>query len=285
MTEARATAEGTLPRPPRRRDATPVADLHGATISAEPFLGSWCNTMAASDGFLRLDVERRDGDVAVRTLDDRGKVIDWGTALELFLDIAPGRPIAFSVRKDFGAYAGLLQGNLNLGLLVLGTYKTAEAGGVGYFSREFFQRVAPRLPLDAAQPDGGELFADVEVPKQIDAQSMAGRWHNADPNTDGIAEIVIELPDGSSPTVEVLGSVPADEVPRSWGPAEVGVYAAVDEAGHKTLSLLADYRTPELVSSLQLRLPAGALALAGFERFPGRRNPSYFTREFFYRAG
>ena len=273
-----------IPWPPRRRDASAVATIDGDRISPEPLVGTWCNTMAASDGFLRLDIERRDGGVAIRTLGGGGQVLDWGADSQLYVDIDPGRPIAFSVEKDFGAYTGLLQGNLNLGLLVLGTYKSAAAGAAaGYFSREFFHRVEPRASLDTAPAGDAGLFADVDVPDRVDAGSMSGRWRNADEHSDGIEELVVELRDDGTPTVEVLGSSPAGAQPRRWGPAEVGVYAAVDEAGHQTLSLLADYVTPDLVSSLQLRLPAGTLALAGFERFPGRDHPSYFTREFFYR--
>lgn len=269
--------------PPRLRDVAPIATA-GSPTFADTFVGTWRNTLDSTDGLARVDVVRRGEDLAIVTTDGQGEQIDWGSDVQRLIDIAPGRPIAFSVEKDFGDHTGLLQGNLNLNLLVLGTYKTPKDGGVGYFSREFFIREPTRAPTSKVKATSGELFSTVTPPAVLDTHGMVGRWRNTEDPTVGIQEIEILAANGGL-EVEVTGS---GENP--WGRAEVGIYAAVDEGGHKTFSVLADYRRSDWVSRLQLRLPGGALAVASFNTFPENDapgqddpRPDYFTREFFYR--
>lgn len=188
--------------------------------------------------------------------------------------------VAFSARRDFEDCEILLQGTLNLGLLVLATYETPRGGGPGYFSREFFARRAA-VPSASTEPAGTTVFGHLAKPASVDTAPLLGRWRNADAAALGLVEITVE--DGASDlSVRALGSGEAG--PVDWGPARAGVFACLDEAGKASLSLLATWDFGFLETHLQLRLPAGALASAGYNVFKdGSGRPSYFTREFFYR--
>lgn len=274
--------KGTTFKALRLRDGDPSPT---AADVPEPrgFTGLWVNTDAGCQGPARLELVSRDGASSLRTWGPGERTPTPWQDLDFYAGISTAAPLAFTARQRFGAYEGLLHGNLNLGLLVLGTYKTfADGRGPGYFSREFLVRRRAAGTGEEADPGTpGELFADVEQPAAVEIEPMLGRWRNAEAGSRGIAEIAItDGPAGAE--VRVFGS--GAEGPVDWGPAEVGVYASVDEGGTPTLSLLARYDLGFLTSELQLRVPGGTLALANFNAFGdagGRRD--YFTREFFYR--
>lgn len=189
--------------------------------------------------------------------------------------------VAFSARRRFAGCEVLLQGTLNLGLLVLATYEIPRFGGPGYFSREFFARHAA-APSASPEPSGTTVFGHLAQPAPVDTAPLLGRWRNSDPVAQGLVEITIEhaADIAGGLAVRALGS--GDVRPLDWGPARTGVFACLDEAGKASLSLLATWDFGFLETQLQLRLPAGVLASAGFNVFRDGR-PSYFTREFFYR--
>lgn len=192
--------------------------------------------------------------------------------------------VGFSAHRGFEDCEVLLQGVLNLGLLVLATYEIPRGGGPGYFSREFFARrdAAPAAgSAPVGTPVGTTVFGHLAKPASVDTSPLLGRWRNADAAALGVVEITVE-DDAGELAVRALGSGEAG--PVDWGPARTGVSACLDEAGKASLSLLATWDFGFLETQLQLRLPAGALASAGFNVFKdGSGRPSYFTREFFYR--
>lgn len=187
---------------------------------------------------------------------------------------------AFSAHRALADCEVLLQGILNLGLLVLATYEIPRGGGPGYFSREFFTRRAA-APAASPEPAGTTVFGHLAKPAPVDTAPLLGRWRNSDPAARGLVEITVE--DGAGDlAVRAIGS--GEEGPVDWGPARTGVFACLDEAGKASLSLLATWDFGFLETHLQLRPPGGALASAGFNVFKdGSGRPSYVTREFFYR--
>lgn len=188
--------------------------------------------------------------------------------------------VAFSAHRGFAECEVLLQGILNLGLLVLATYELPRCGGPGYFSREFFARRAA-APSASSEPAGTMVFGNLAKPASVDTAPLLGRWCNTDPAARGLVEITVE-DDGGDLAVRALGS--GEVGPLDWGPAQTGVFACLDEAGKASLSLLATWDFGFLETQLQLRVAAGALASAGFNVFKdGSGRPSYVTREFFYR--
>jgi hypothetical protein len=192
--------------------------------------------------------------------------------------------VAFSARRDLAGGEVLLQGILNLGLLVLATYEIPRGGGPGYFSREFFARraAAPAAsPGPAPGPDTATVFGHLAKPAAVDTAPLLGRWRNTEAAARGLVGITV-ADDAGDLAVRALGS--GEGGPVDWGPARIGVFACLDEAGKASLSLLASWDFGFLETHLQLRLPAGALASAGFNVFKdGSGRPGYVTREFFYR--
>ncbi len=250
------------------------------------FAGTWINTSGSTQGLSRLDLEVRGGELVVLSHGPQGgDQIAWEDSI-LYGGIASPSPLAFTARREFGVYEGLLQGNLNLGLLVLGTYKTYPGGRIGYFSREFFAvqpALAPIAGRESKAAVNESLFGGIEQPAAIDLEPMLGRWRNADAGSRGIAEIrIAEHHGGTGVRVHGTGA----RGPVDWGDAEVEVCTCVDEAGVRTLSLLASYDFGFMESRLQLRIPGGTLALADLTKFKdGSGRTNYFTREFFYHDG
>lgn len=238
----------------------------------------WVNTNAADrvQGFRWLESSR----TGLRACcAGSGADLVWpADGLVRYCGIATADFVAFSARRSFADGEVLLQGILNLGLLVLATYEIPRGGGVGYFSREFFARRAV-APAASSEPAGTTVFGRLVKPVSVDTAPLLGRWRNADPAARGLVEITIE-DDAGDLAVRALGS--GEGGPVDWGPARTGVFACLDEAGKASLSLLATWDFGFLETHLQLRLPAGTLASAGFNVFKDGR-PSYFTREFFYR--
>jgi hypothetical protein len=132
-----------------------------------------------------------------------------------------------------------------------------------------------------AVPDHLRVFADGLRQGRHAASHVLERLERALGAARGLVEITIE--DGAGDlAVRALGS--GEEGPVDWGPARTGVFACLDETGKASLSLLATWDFGFLETHLQLRLPGGTLASAGFNVFKdGSGRPSYVTREFFYR--
>ena len=195
--------------------------------------------------------------------------------------IATPELVAFSATRKLADSEVLLQGNLNLGLLVLATYEIPHDPGPGYFSREFFarRRAAPEAGFE---PSGQSVFGHLEQPSTVDTAPLLGRWRNTDAAGHGLLEMIVEDLDGEL-SVRALGSGEPD--PVDWGPGKTRVFACLDEAGNASLSALATWDFGFLETQLQLRVPGGTLAVAGFNVFKdGSGRPGYSTREFFYRT-
>jgi hypothetical protein len=240
----------------------------------------WVNTNAADrvQGFRWLESSRTG--LRARCAGSGADFVWPADGLVRYCGISTADFVAFSAHRGCAEGEVLLQGILNLGLLVLATYEIPRGGGPGYFSREFFARRAA-APAASSVPAGATVFGHLAKPASVDTSPLLGRWRNSEPAARGLVEIAIE-DDAGDLAVRALGS--GEEGPVDWGPARSGVFACLDEAGKASLSLLATWDFGFLETHLQLRLPAGALASAGFNVFKdGSGRPSYVTREFFYR--
>lgn len=247
----------------------------------------WINTNAADkvQGFLWLESSRTG--LRARCAGSGADFVWPAEDLVRYCGISTADFVGFSAHRGFADGEVLLQGILNLGLLVLATYEIPRGGGPGYFSREFFAR-RDAAPSASPGPAGTTVFGRNSKPAAVDTAPLLGRWRNADAAARGLVEITIEDDAAAAPAragdlaVRAIGS--GEEGPVDWGLARTGVFACLDEAGKASLSLLATWDFGFLETHLQLRLPAGTLASAGFNIFKdGSGRPSYVTREFFYR--
>jgi hypothetical protein len=118
--------------------------------------------------------------------------------------------------------------------------------------------------------------------RTFSADKLIGRWVNTDPDTRGIAAIVIER-NAEHLSVGVRG-VGADG-PIDWPRIRATALANLEEeAGQRAVALAADFDLGFMRAETYLRVNKGVLVIVLFVTFQddsGRSN--YLNREFFYR--
>lgn len=123
-------------------------DVAGAgALDLTPFFGKWTKTNEVPGQWIERVEIQPDGDDSIRVQvwgADAPSPSDWGAvrADALFANaITSTTGSAFIARYDFGFMESELQGNVNLGLLVLAGYHRFRDGrGADLFSREFYRR-------------------------------------------------------------------------------------------------------------------------------------------------
>ena len=109
--------------------------------------------------------------------------------------------------------------------------------------------------------------------------SVLGRWLNTNRETRGIAECVASQEQDEF----IVRITSADKEP--WPVAKATVLANLEEeAGQRTIALLADFKLGFMTAETHLRVNKGVLVIVLYVTFhddSGRSN--YLNREFFYR--
>ena len=129
----------------RAGDQAQADDGANKVIDVSPFIGTWVNTKKDTTGFVKLAISEGDGRLLLRAFGSAlHELSDWGE-VEAFafsdgVEAHNGR--AFSAVYNTGAMEVALQGNLNLGLLVLVSFNRFIDGSsrTNYINREFFHR-------------------------------------------------------------------------------------------------------------------------------------------------
>jgi hypothetical protein len=111
--------------------------------------------------------------------------------------------------------------------------------------------------------------------------SLMGHWLNTNRETRGIAECVIAQ-DGEAVTVSITGV----GEPVQWPKAPAIVLANLEEeAGQRTIALLADFDLGYLTVATHIRVNKGVLVIVLYATFrDGSGRSNYLNREFFYRS-
>jgi hypothetical protein len=113
--------------------------------------------------------------------------------------------------------------------------------------------------------------------------SVLGRWLNTNRETRGLAECVIAQ-DGAGITVSITGA--GENEPVAWPTVRTTVLANLEEeAGQRTIALLADFNLGYMTVATHIRVNKGVLVIVLYATFrddSGRSN--YLNREFFYRS-
>ena len=111
------------------------------------------------------------------------------------------------------------------------------------------------------------------------AASVLGRWLNTNRDTRGIAECVVAQ-DEHGITVDITG------VNENWPTVRATVLANLEEeAGQRTVALLATFDLDSAVAETHIRVNKGVLVIVLYVTWhddSGRSN--YLNREFFYRS-
>lgn len=118
--------------------------------------------------------------------------------------------------------------------------------------------------------------------RKLSADKLIGRWVNTDPDTRGIASIVIERNDEHF-SVGVRG-VGADGL-IDWPTTTATALANLEEeAGQRAVSLAADFDLPFMRAETYLRVNKGVLVIVLFVTFhDDSERSNYLNREFFHR--
>ena len=113
--------------------------------------------------------------------------------------------------------------------------------------------------------------------------SLSGRWLNTNRDTRGISECVVAQ-DGEGITVSITAV--GNNEPVRWPIARATVLANLEEeAGQRTVALLAKFDLGDMTADTHVRVNKGVLVIVLYFTFhddSGRSN--YLNREFFYRA-
>ena len=118
--------------------------------------------------------------------------------------------------------------------------------------------------------------------RTLQADKLIGRWLNANPETQGVAEIVIERA-GESFFVGVLGV--GEDGLIAWPRTEATALANLEEeAGQRALALAVDFDFGFMRAETYLRVNKGVLVIVAYYIFlDDSRRSNYVNREFFYR--
>ena len=118
--------------------------------------------------------------------------------------------------------------------------------------------------------------------RTLHADKLIGRWLNTNPETQGVAEIIIERADESF-FVGVLGV--GEDGLIAWPRTEATALANLEEeAGQRALALAVDFDFGFMRAETYLRVNKGVLVIVAYYIFlDDSRRSNYVNREFFYR--
>lgn len=256
--------------------------------------GRWVNTNAHGRGIDEIAIAIDNGRLAVQAFSAGASgLCAWGVAeadLICGSDLRAQTAMAFSARYDFGKFLAELQGNLNLGLLVVASFNRVGAAGHDYFAREFYRRgdpdTAPKsVPWTAACGRVGGDDPSEPDPAQpdhpFDGAELFGDWLNTNPDSAGIVRLRIEDDGHRAAVLRAWGA--RTPHPVEWGPTSAALFALASES-RLAKAFSATYELNDVAIKLQANIKQGVLVVASFTEFKddsGRS--SYFHREFYYR--
>ena len=118
--------------------------------------------------------------------------------------------------------------------------------------------------------------------RMLNADKLTGRWVNTSPETQGLAEILIEQ-DGERFSVSALGV--GEDGPIAWPRTNATALANLEEeAGQRAFALTASFDFGFMTAETYLRVNKGVLVIVVYHTFrDDSLRSNYVNREFFYR--
>lgn len=256
--------------------------------------GRWINTNSHGRGIqeIAIDIERDEVRLRAFSLGTEA-LCAWGTTLADRVygsDVRAKRAMAFTARYHFGAFQTELQGNMNLGLLVVASFNRIGSLGYDYFAREFYRRGDPASSpaftpwsILAGQVGGDDPDELDRAPPALpfDGSELVGDWWNTNPNSKGITRLRIGAGKRDGTIVSIWGpQVPDASQHASVEPA----LFALSSGSRLAKAVSARFEGPDVALTLQANIKQGVLVVASFTEFKGGDGRSnYFHREFYYR--
>jgi hypothetical protein len=256
--------------------------------------GRWINTNSHGRGIQEIAIDIDGDEVRLRAFSVGSEALcAWGTTQADRIygsDVRAERGMAFTARYDFGPFQTELQGNMNLGLLVVASFNRVGSLGYDYFAREFYRRGDPAAS-PAATPwsivagqvggDDPDEFDRTPPALPFDGSELVGNWWNTNPDSKGITQLRIGAGEKDGAIVSIWGpQVPDASQHRSVKAA----LFALSSGSRLAKAFSARFEAHDVALTLQANIKQGVLVVASFTEFKdseGRSN--YFHREFYYR--
>ena len=272
-----------------------TAEMDRRKLDPSGLAGRWVNTNAHGNGVQELTIDVDSGAVELRAVSTAPNgPCSWGTTpadLVYGADASARNAMSFTARYDFGAHQTELQGNMNLGLLVVASFNRVGSGGYDYFAREFYRSgdraTAPAATLWSASSgrvggDDSDETVGAAPGLPFDGSEMFGDWWNTNRDSKGITRLRIDDNARNGATVRLWGARAPG--PVEWGTAQADLFA-LSSRSRLAKAFSARYQAPDVNITLQANIKQGVLVVASFTEFgvdDGRSN--YFHREFYYRS-
>ena len=194
--------------------------------------------------------------------------------------------MSFFAEVDFGFMISRLQGNVNLGLLVLAGFHDFKDGSArsNFFSREFYYSAGAGVDKRLARTP---VTNSKKGSRNLDASALTGRWQNTNSASVGVSAIEIRE-NGEDLAVRAFGAGEPGVV--DWGEVAGRAYGK-DFQSDEAMAFSATFHSDPAGNSggirchLQANIKQGVLVVAYFTEFDdnsGRSN--YFAREFYYKT-
>ncbi len=189
--------------------------------------------------------------------------------------------MAFFAEFKFDHMISRLQGNVNLGLLVLAGFHEFHDGSArsNHFTREFFY--SSPSEVGASNHSGINLATRGSGARRLEAASLAGVWRNTNIASAGIVSIEIRE-SGEGLAVRSFGAGKSGL--KDWGETQATTYAK-DWTSPDAMAFSACFDAGDMACHLQANIKQGVLVVAYFTVFnDGSGRSNYFSREFYYKA-
>jgi len=272
-----------------------IARMDRRGLDPTGLAGRWVNTNAHGNGIQELTIDVDSGVVELYALSKgRRGSCSWGPIRADLLcgsNSTAHTAMSFTGRHDFGMNRIELQGNVNLGLLVVASFNRVGSGCHDYFAREFYRRddraaAPPATPWDVSAGrvggDDPDEAACTEPGLPFDGSEIFGDWWNTNPDSSGIVRLRIDDNMRNGAVVRLWQS----RAPRAAEPDSVDAdLFALSSGSRLAKAFSARYQAHEVDVRLQANIKQGVLVVASFTQFDaddGRAN--YFQREFYYRS-
>lgn len=256
------------------------------------FTGSWIATDSESSGIAKVRMAGTDGGVEIQIYGaDRAHGLDWGVVAADTVygaNLSSHTGMAFVARYQFGFATVELQGNVNLGLLVLASFNSFRDGSKrsDYFGREFFYQADDRAPdfrsVQAASLPGYTRAEEIDASvssTRLDTAPLIGEWKNTNPKSEGITRVEVKAA-GDQLTIRCHGA--GDAKQHDWGEIPARAFAK-DPSSEDAMAFSAFYDHGFMQMHVQANIKQGVLVIAYFTIFRDESARSnYFTREFYY---
>lgn len=261
-----------------RVDAPP-GDAH---LSVDRIQGIWRHTEPDLHGIAEVRVAA-DGDAPLVEISGAGGPVPTSHLPMKASTIFAASPVsrdgtAFFVDYDYGFMKSRLQGNVNLGLLVLAGFHDFGVGSgySNYFSREFFY--TGNGGATPSMPSG--LSAVTDGSARLNHTSLLGRWRNTNARSAGI--VSMEIYDrGEVLGIRAFGA--GDVGVLDWGESTARTYAK-DWRSTDAMAFSACFEFDSMRCHFQANVKQGVLVVAYFTTFQdGSGRSNYFSREFYYK--